>query len=305
MEQQIIYLSNKQIDKAKWDKCIAEASNGLIYGYSFYLDAMSKHWDALVMNDYEVVMPLTWNRKYGIYYLYQPAFTASLGVFGNNLSAEIVKRFLMNIPEKFKYWDIYLNHGNLFSIPEFKWYERCTYLLNLNRPYEKIIAGYSQNHLRNIKKALQAGCTIEKNIHLKEVITLAAKQSKNYSSVTNEDYKNFKKLYKHLQQTKQNVTYGVFDAEKKLVSACVFFFSVNRAYYILAANTPDSKKLGSSHFLINAFIQDHANENMLLDFEGSQIKSLANFYQRFGAEEEKYPAIKINRLPFVLQLFKK
>ena len=55
----IAYLSNKNIDKQKWDRCIDMASNGLIYAYSFYLDAMSKHWDALILNDYEIVMPLT------------------------------------------------------------------------------------------------------------------------------------------------------------------------------------------------------------------------------------------------------
>ena len=68
------YITYQQIDKSKWDNCIDTAANGLVYGYSFYLDAMAKHWDALVLDDYEAVMPLTWNKKYGITYLYQPFF---------------------------------------------------------------------------------------------------------------------------------------------------------------------------------------------------------------------------------------
>ena len=47
----IQYLSHEQIDKAKWDQCIDNASNGLIYAYSFYLDTMADNWDALVLND--------------------------------------------------------------------------------------------------------------------------------------------------------------------------------------------------------------------------------------------------------------
>ena len=73
----IQYLSHDEIDKPKWDRCIDEAPNGLIYSYSFYLDHMAKHWDGLVLskgphsdNDYEAVMPLTWNKKYGLHYLY-------------------------------------------------------------------------------------------------------------------------------------------------------------------------------------------------------------------------------------------
>ena len=65
-EGQIRYLSQAQIDKKKWDECIDRADNGLIYPYSFYLDALSKNWDALVLNDYEAIMPLTWNKKYSV-----------------------------------------------------------------------------------------------------------------------------------------------------------------------------------------------------------------------------------------------
>ena len=75
------YITYQQIDKSKWDNCIDTAANGLVYGYSFYLDAMAKHWDALVLDDYEAVMPLTWRKKFGIRYLYQPAFTQQLGIF--------------------------------------------------------------------------------------------------------------------------------------------------------------------------------------------------------------------------------
>lgn len=299
----IIYLKNKQIDKTKWDTCIATASNGLIYGYSYYLDAMSKHWDGLVLNNYKAVMPITWNRKYGIYYLYQPFFTASLGVFGNNLSAEIVKQFLESIPVKYKYWDIYLNSGNLFTLPTFKFYQKSNYVLNLNNNYEKLTAAFSQNHIRNIKRAIKSGCTIHKNIPVIEVIRLAKKQ--HFSSITNADYKNFQKLYEYLHSQKQATTYGVYNSKKELISSCVYFLSHNRAYYILVGNHPAGRTSGASHFLINTFIHDHANQNLLLDFEGSEINSLAEFYRKFGAKEEKYAAIKLNKLSPLLKLLRK
>ena len=87
---------------------------------------------ALIWNDYEAVMPLTWKKKYGIHYLYQPYFTACLGVFGKNISAAIVNNFLDAVPPGFKYWDIYLNHGNYFEQANYKLYERMNYVLPLN-----------------------------------------------------------------------------------------------------------------------------------------------------------------------------
>src|ERR1017187_5657674 len=160
----ISHLPQANIDKQKWDHCIDNAGNGLIYAYSFYLDAMSKNWDALILDDYEMVMPLTWNKKYTIHYLYQPFFCAQLGIFGNNISSEIVKCFLENIPAKFKYWDFYLNKNNLFSLPSFPMNERSNYGLSLQNTYAVLSGNFAQSHLRNIKRALKQGNMVKKNI---------------------------------------------------------------------------------------------------------------------------------------------
>ena len=49
------------------------------------------------------------------------------------------------------------------------------------------------------------------------------------------------------------------------------------------------------------FIKDHAGQQRVLDFEGSDVRSLAFFYSSFGAVEEKYAAIKWNRMPWWLR----
>lgn len=301
----INYLTYQQIDKVKWDACIKEASNGLIYGYSFYLDTMSKNWDALVLNDYEAVMPLTWKKKYAIHYLYQPAFTACLGVFGKNINAETVNSFLHAIPEKFKYWDIYFNPDNVFNLPDYNLYERKNYVLDLSSNYEKLFADFKDNIKRNIKKSEKFGLLINKNIDIADVIILAKEQASAYAAPGENDFINFEKLYQLLYGKEKATAYAVFAKDKQLLAAAVFFFSHNRAYYILVGNHPNGKTLGASHALINAFIKDYAGENLLLDFEGSDIPSLAFFYSSFNAVEEKYSAVKLNKLSALIKWFKK
>jgi Acetyltransferase (GNAT) domain len=301
----IAYLPYNDIDKKKWDACIAAADNSLVYAGSMYLDAMAQNWDALILDDYKAVMPLTWKKKYSIHYLYQPFFTSSLGVFGKNISPELLNDFLQHIPAKFKYWDIYLNHGNFFTLPGFKLYERMNYVLPLNELYEKLYAAYRDNIKRNIKKAEKLGCFIKKDFSVDDVIALAEQQSKTFAPITKDDFARFKKLYAQLHAQKQAITYGVYTASKELVASCVFFFYGDRAYYILVGNHPNGKTIGASHALINAFIKDHAGKNMLLDFEGSDIRNLAFFYSSFGAVEEKYAGLKYNNLPGLMKLFKK
>lgn len=308
----IHYLTYQQVDKIKWDTCITSADNGLIYAYTDYLDCMAKNWDALVLTagpdsdaGYEAVMPLTWNKKHGIHYLYQPAFTACLGVFGKNLSAGIVNDFLKSIPAKFKYWDISLNHGNHFACKDFNLYERMNFVLNMNKPYEDLFRTYRNNIKRNIKKSEELQLAIVKNIAVADIIQLAKDQATHFSSMDEYDFLNFEKLYQRFYNNNKATTYAVYSKQKQLIASAVFFFSNKRAYYIMVGNSPDGKTLGASHALINAFIKDHAGDDLLLDFEGSDISSLAFFYSSFGATSEKYSAIKLNRLPALIKWLKK
>ena len=301
----IRYLPHKQIDKAKWDKCIDEAGNGLIYAYSYYLDHMAKHWDALVLNDYECVMPLTWNIKYGIRYLYQPFLCAQLGLFGNKLDAGLLSQFLQAIPRKFRYWNFLLNHGNVFSLTDFDLSLRSNYILDLNSPYDELYKKYRENIRRNINKARQSGCYEKNDFEAEKVIELAIQQMKGFSNPRMNDFENFERLYRLLHNQSKAFTYGLFSPQNELQASCIFFFSHSRAYYILVGNHPDGKTIGASHALIDTFIKDHAGKSLKLDFEGSDIHNLAFFYSSFGAIEEKYSSIKLNKLPWWARWLKK
>jgi hypothetical protein len=297
----IQYLRRTAIDTAKWDACIAAAPNGLIYAYVHYLDALCQQWDALVMGDYEQVMPLPFKQKMGIAYIYQPPFTAALGVFGKHITPESVNAFIAAIPDTFKLVEYPLNRGNYFpGLAHCQ--DRVNYVLSLQSDYETLYKGYRENNRRNIKKALQLGCRAEKNIPLADVLALAIPQLKSLSNLQAKDYANFTRLYDTLATNNEACTYGVYDPQGAPTASCVFFFSPGRAYYILVGNHPNGKTIGASHALIDAFIKDHAGRDMVLDFEGSDIRNLAFFYSGFGAQEELYPALVIHRLPWWAKL---
>ena len=301
----ISYVTYQSINKQRWDECIDQASNGLIYGYSFYLDAMCSHWDAMILDDYKAIMPLTYRKKYGIYYLYQPFCTASLGVFGNNITATIFNNFLQAVPNKFKYWDIYVNTKNVFTDSCFLQYQRINYVLNLQDTYSNLYHHFKESTKRNIKRCIQLNCTINTSVSIADVIALAQQQAVRFSSVTTKQYQQFTQLYQYLSSKQQAQIYGVQSATGQLLAAAVFFIDKKRAYYILVGNHPNSKVVGASHALINAFIKANAGKKLLLDFEGSDIKSLAFFYSSFGASVEQYAGIQLNNLPFFVKWFKK
>jgi hypothetical protein len=305
MSFNIKYLPQAEIDKSKWHESITASDNGLIYGYSFYLDKLASHWDALVLNDYEAVMPLPWNKKFDIHYLYQPFLCAQGGIFGKNIDAGLVEAFLHSIPAKFKYWDISLNHQNLYPLNHFSLYERSNFVLSLNRPYDELYNAYRESTQRNIRKAELAGCRIIQDFDVEKVIVLALQQMRRQSKESGQNVESFRQLYDFLHQQKKAITYGIESAKNELLASCVFFFSHRRAYYILVGNHPNGRTIGASHAVIDAFIKDYAGNDILLDFEGSDMRNLAFFYGSFGAVEEKYAAVKLNRLPWWLKWAKK
>lgn len=301
----IQYLRHSDIDRSKWDHCIDRAGNGLIYGYSFYLDHMAHQWDALVLNDYDAVMPLTGKMKYGISYLAQPFLTAQLGVFGNAIDQDLFITFLHAIPKKFRYCDIYLNHGNVFPVEGYDLYQRSNYILNLDHSYFELQSGYRENIRRNIKKSLDAGCKADLNVHVEKIIDLALHNMRTQNAQSRQHVIDFRKLFYHLQKKDMARTYAIISAKNELLSSAVFFYSHRRAYYILVGNHPNGRTLGASHALIDLFIRDHAGQPLTLDFEGSDLRNLAFFYGSFGAIEQKYAALKWNRLPFYLKWLKR
>ena len=298
----LYYIPNEQIDKNKWDTCLSAASNGLIYGYAFYLDCMATSWDALILNDYEAVMPLPCRKKMGVNYLFQPPLTPALGVFGNNPDKDLIKQFLAAIPASFRLWDVSLNHSNQVDPGKYPVITRNNFVLPLSSSYENIQERYHDNIRRNIKRASKRGCQVRKNISIEAIIAISEKGFPKFTKVKKDLFDNLTKVYAHYKN--QSETYGVTDEAGRLLSSCAFLISNNRAFYWLVGNTPESREYGASALLIDSFLRDHSGKNLSLDFEGSDESSVGDFYRKFGAQLESYTTIYYNQLPFPIRLLK-
>src|SRR5580658_3606681 len=114
---------------------------------AFYLDAMAAgQWDALVLDDYRAVMPLTWRSKAAIRYLYQPAFTQQTGIFSPSpVGPALVEAFLRQLDLHFRFAEIYLNYTNAHASLT----PRTNYILPLDAPYEQLVGRYRKDLIRN------------------------------------------------------------------------------------------------------------------------------------------------------------
>jgi hypothetical protein len=289
----ISYLKHANIDKEKWDECIADSANSLIYAYSYYLDIMSKNWDALILNDYEAVMPLTWNKKFGISYLRQPAFTQQLGIFGNMIFDEkITELFVNKALEIFPFAEINLNYANEYQKAKTK---KCNLILHLNRSFDEIEKGFRKDFLNKIRKnnlIYQSSEEIEKAIQLFK---------ENYDErvrIPSNAYQEWHQVSSVLKMKKQLLVRKVNSPNGELLSVAMFLKDNRRICYFLSATLPAGRKLQSHYFLLYHMIKEFSGQDLIFDFQGSAIPSIKSFFLKFGAIEQSYPFVKINRLPF-------
>jgi len=299
----IKYLKNIEIDKSKWDYCIANSPNGLIYSTSLFLNNMATNWDALVMDDYHAVMPLPFRKKYGIHYIYPPAFSQQIGITSlQEITPDIVASFLKQIPKKFRYVEMNFNTENIFLPSTGK--IRDNYFLPLSNTFEALQKNFSRSAVRNIKKAMDENILIKEGTDSSAIITMHRERFKDNVGANENDYLRLQKLFEELHAKNMLFTIGAFKTNC-LIAGSVYFVYKNRITFIINGNTSDSLKNGATHLLMNDTIKKFCNHENILDFEGSDFSDFVRFYKQYGAVLENYTLVKINNLPWPFSFFKK
>lgn len=302
----IAYLPYKQIDKTKWDACVAKARNQLIYGFSYYLDNMATNWDGLVLNDYEAVMPLPWRKKFQIRYLYQPPFTQQGGIFSSaRITGDITKAFIEASATQFKFAEIALNYGNEIIVEnDIPIVLRKNNILLLH-DYENILRNYGDSFKKSLKRVNKFNMLYQSSYDHASVIDLYENlYTKRQSSVKADDYLNFRKLCDLLAQSDKVITRLAYDKEKNLLAASVLLRDNTRMYNLISCVTDSGKRLEANYFLYDKLIQEFSGKGLSLDLEGSEVKGIAAFYKKFNPILESYPFIRYNNLHPLLKLVK-
>ncbi|MFI5151809.1 MAG: GNAT family N-acetyltransferase [Chitinophagales bacterium] len=293
----IRYVQRKDLESGRWDDCVQAAPNGMIYAYSFYLDKMARHWDALILGDYEFIMPLVWNRKWGLRYLYQPPFTQQLGIFSRQfISSETVDQFLETLTLHFRFAEINLNHGNPESNRMSK---RANYILNLNRSYEEISKEYKQDLHKNLRHAAQFDLNYSDRFDLRYALgTFKETYQERTPQIKSNHYRRFELLCSELISREMILLRSVTIHDEDILATAILLKNRNRFYLIQSTVTTSGRTKGANHFLLDRIIREFAGQELILDFEGSDIPGIAHFYKNFASMDEPYFFYRLNQLPW-------
>ncbi|TAH21389.1 MAG: GNAT family N-acetyltransferase [Cytophagales bacterium] len=302
----IHYFTHLEIDKKKWDECIHQSSQGLVYALSFYLDIVSPNWDAVIEENeqaYTAVMPLPKKRKYGITFLQQPLFCQQLGIFSveNEVSNAKLEIFMALIVQKYKLASHYHFHTNvrLSQTPNMEITYLHTHHLNLSCSYTAIYKNYSADRKLNLKLAIRANLQIVESADIEPLIQMFEKDiaHKISGGVAANAYDMLKKLYKALHKKGLCKLFYTKNQKGQIGAGGLFVFYQHQIIYLFNAAYHTHRKENGRTLLIDHLLKKYAQSSYTFDFESPEIVQISQFYKSFGAEAIPYPKVSYNHLP--------
>ncbi|MEO8584000.1 MAG: hypothetical protein ABI415_09405 [Flavitalea sp.] len=301
----IQYLKRKDIDIKKWDNCVAQNSNGLIYAYSFFLDKIAINWNGIIVNDYDCIIPIPWRRKYGINYQFKPAFIQQLGIIGN---ASLIDSAIIQekITGKIKYGTLLFNFSNKEIANELHAHSHVNMVLGLSAGYDKLYSGFSSSVKNHIKQSQSKNLHYTESNDIDGAIDLYENlYSKRMLSIKNDDYRNLKILSKLMFEKEMCLIRKVKDSNGTTLATTLLLKDTKRIYNLISSITIEGRHLKANYFLFDELIREFSGQPLLLDFEGSDLEGIKQFYGKFGSHNEPYFYLNYNRLPWPLTLLKK
>lgn len=287
-------LKRAQINTSNWDELIEASSQKTIYAYSWYLDCIGQEWEALVEQDqqgkYIAALPYQVKYKYGLKKIEQDAFTNELGVYSlpHSQPELLIKKFLKK-PFISKYLFSASNNHQLAE----KLSLETTYHLSLKNDYESIAKNYSTNRKRNLKKAQAEQLKLVEGDTIQNLVQLFKDNvSDKIYGIQETQYHQLEKLYYELKKRELTTIYNMVDDLEEVVSSVMIVRSFDRIIYFFAASSSKGLEKNSQTLLIDALIQKYAQSDLILDFEGGNIESLAQFYRSFGAQPIQIPVYR-------------
>jgi hypothetical protein len=304
-------LPRSELDTVAWDGCVTASPTRIVYGCTWYLDAILSEpgwkWMGLVMvseaGTYQAVMPVPLRRKFGRWVVHQPLFCQFLGVFSTDSTIDPTP-FYRAVLHHFRYGSKLSVRVSTRALSGFERIQpKKTYVLDLNRTYETIAGNYSRDRRLNLRQAQSVCWQVVESDDIAPLITLfqthhaAAIQG----GVGEWAYILLTRLYEAVRQRQlATLRYALLDGQ--IEAGTLFMQEGNRLIYLFNAASDKGRTGNARTLLIDQLIRKSAQQPLLLDFESPDKASIAAFYRSFGAIAEEYQIVSWNRLTRVERL---
>jgi hypothetical protein len=298
----IRFVNKNDLDEQKYNACISNSKQSLLYAYSWYLDIVCDDWKVLVWQDYQAVMPVPYRKKYGINYVHPPLWILQLGIFSTTDEVSEAE-FIKVLCKSFRFVELRLNSGNQIQ-QNADFQKRKFQELAINITYESLHKEYQSDRRKDLRKAAKHGLQAKWGDVPNHMINLfKANVGQRTPEIKEQDYQNLERLMHTCIEKDAGEVLSIYQDEQLVASG--FFLKHQKTVTILCSSTDFSNRNnGANTFLIDTAIQKYRSSHETFNFGGSSMPSIAKYFFSFGANEKIYPFLLQKRVPSLLRLLK-
>lgn len=286
-------ISRESIDVSKWDSLVRRAYNSLPYGYAWYLDAVSEHWEALILNDYDAILPLPFVKKMGFKLFVQPLFCQQLGPFSiRPLKEEEINCFLDSLPTQALRLNLSFSSG--IQIPEkFSFLnpkQRINQIIDLDEDLDSIRKNYSKSTRKKLRNHGHQYADLEEIEDFEEVIKFYKRHLESKVSLQDNGYKIAARLFESAKENNAAFFYQIKNKKSNTwISKGMLITDEKRVINLFSATLKSEQ--GASRKNIDSLIEKFHEQKSIFDFEGSSIPGINEFFSSFGSKTTNYYTI--------------
>lgn len=269
-----------KIDLSVWDACKVDKEPNFQEG--FLLRTCAKNLEALYAEQEAFYFPLPFFTKAGIKVYYQPTLTRFFHLPKQEALAKAVVKHLFSkyplfsmafstrIPQDWQPW------FSREKIRKFQWVHFHDFKLNANAK-------------RNLKKAEKARLVIQETSSAQGLVALL-NQAENRERIplTANDKENLLDLAKLGSAQDKITVVEVYSEDNTLLYAGMFLKQGKTVLYLKGAGSALGKQLGAAHFMFTYVLTHWQTQFSILDFGGSDVEGIAQFFKSFGAQDAYY-----------------
>ena len=287
----IEFVKHSNLNKEKWNYCIKNSFFPTFFADFDFLSIANPDFCALILNDYETVMPLPVRKKMFLHYIYHPHFVSILGIFSKTPpTKELIVHFLQAIPKRYVRVDLFFN--TLFDHPKAS--VLYSYHLSLQKKHEELYAHFSDNCRRNIKSSEKYALKYVESAEISEIIALFKNNRGKNTKVPFEekDYAILEKLAHLAQKNNHLEVVSVLDGEDEILAGALLFKDKHKTWFWFSGRDEKCAEKKAMFFLLNEYFKKHAETDTIFDFHGSMNPNIARFNAGFGAEKYGFSFLK-------------
>ncbi|MBO0934724.1 GNAT family N-acetyltransferase [Fibrella aquatilis] len=310
------WLTREITNDAAWNGCVAGAHNALVYGYTWYLDAVTStpgwRWEGLVVEHesgggYAVVMPVPLRKRWGRWVVYQPLFCQFLAIFSQEPLD--VAPFINAVYDRYRYaskWQLLLAEP-MPGLPTLvRQQVRHTHVLGVggSQSEQPAYTTYRQKHLHRAtnRSAAVSGWRVDESMDLEPLLTLFRENHADEIGVGDWAYDLLRALFRAAAPRGLASLQYVW-AGGQVVAGALFLAQHDRIIYLVNAANAEGRRLDARSLLLDKLIQAERKKAtdlpLLLDFESPDKQAIINYYESFGATAQPYLLLNWSRLTWL------